>query len=627
MSTLLSAQNVSKSYASQTLFHSVSVRLSEADRVGIIGPNGAGKSTLLEILAGLETPDVGEVMRRRGLNLNYVPQDDHFPGDATPHSAVIAQLEHDDHFGQRLDPATRASITLSQLGFVDIDQPVTTLSGGWRKRLSLACALVHEPDVLLLDEPTNHLDLEGILWLERFVRAGGRMAVMFVTHDRRFLENVADRIIELSPAYPDGTLEVAGNYTEFVRRKDEFLAGQTSAQATLANAVRRDTAWLRQGIQARRTRNKTQVIDTQERQAELKAIKNRNEAPTRTSAIDFQATERKTKKLLALHNVSKSMAGNLLFQNLDLTLSPGRRIGLLGPNGSGKTTLLRLMSGDLKPDTGTIKQAAELRIVTFTQHREDLAPTQTLADALCPVGDTVDYRGKPIHVTGWARKFLFQTTQLNTPVGNLSGGERARVLIARLMLEPADFLLLDEPTNDLDIPSLEVLEQALIEFPGAIVLITHDRFMLERISTEFLGLDGRGGAKSFASIVQWQDSVAQRATDDAKSARRERANEARRTDGADQTMDRSPGIPKKLSFKDQRDLAGMEAAILNAETRVESLQAQAADPELLADHVRATQVYHDLAEAQSNVQQLYDRWQELEAQQRSATEARRTQRS
>ena len=625
MSTLLSAQNVSKSYASHMLFHGVGVQLSEADRVGIIGPNGAGKSTLLKILAGLETPDVGEVTRRRGLNLNYVPQDDHFPGDATPHTAVIAQLEHDDHFEQRLDPATRASITLSKLGFVDIHQPVTTLSGGWRKRLSLACALVHEPDVLLLDEPTNHLDLEGILWLERYVTVIGRMAVMFVTHDRRFLENVADRIIELSPAYPNGTFEVAGNYTEFVRRKDEFLDGQTSAQATLANAVRRDTAWLRQGVQARRTRNKTQVIDTQERQAELKAIKNRNDAPTRTSAIDFQATERKTKKLLALHNVSKSMAGKLLFKNLDLILSPGRRIGLLGPNGSGKTTLLRLMSGDFTPDTGTIKQAAELRIVTFTQHRDDLVPTQTLAEALCPIGDTVDYRGKPIHVTGWARKFLFEATQLNTFVGNLSGGERARVLIARLMLEPADVLLLDEPTNDLDIPSLEVLEQALIEFPGAIVLITHDRFMLERICTEFLALDGHEGAKSFASVAQWQVAVARRAADDAKSSRRERAKADQRVAvGASGTA--LSGRPKKLSFNDQRDLAGMEAAILNAEARVESLQAQSIDPALIADHVRATQIYRDLAEAQCTVQQLYDRWQELESMKRLASETREMQR-
>ena len=614
MSTLLSAQDLSKSYASHTLFKGVGVQLAKDDRVGIIGPNGAGKSTLLKILAGLETPDGGEVTRRRGLHQVYVAQDDQFPADATPLSAVVAQLAHDDHFEQRIDPATRASIKLSKLGFVDFDQPVATLSGGWRKRLSLACALVHEPDVLMLDEPTNHLDLEGILWLEQFVRQA-RMAILFVTHDRRFLENAADRIIELSPAYPGGTLEVAGNYTEFVRRKDEFLDGQAAAQASLGNAVRRDTAWLRQGVQARRTRNKTQVIDTQDRQAELKAIKNRNEAPTRTTAIDFQATERKTRKLLALHSVCKSMGGRTLFQKLDLILSPGRRIGLIGPNGSGKTTLLRLMSGELKADAGTIKQAGDLRIVTFTQHRDDLVATQTLQEALCPIGDTVDYRGKPIHVTGWARKFLFETSQLSTLVSNLSGGERARVLIARLMLEPADVLLLDEPTNDLDIPSLEVLEQALIEFPGAIVLITHDRFMLERISTEFLALDGQGGAKAFASITQWQDATARQMAEASKVVKINREAETRQSGAA-------PVRPKKLSFNNQRDLAGMEQAIELAEAKVQALQAQAADSALLAHHVRLAKVYHDLADAQNAVQQLYERWEELEAMQRTAAAGR-----
>jgi ABC transport system ATP-binding/permease protein len=617
MSTLLSAQRLAKAYASHTLFEGVGIQLSTDDRVGIIGPNGTGKSTLLKILAGLETPDAGEVIRRRGLLQIYVAQDDQFPPGVTPMSAVIAQLEHDDHFKQRMDPTTRASITLSKLGFIDFDQPVNALSGGWRKRLSIACALVHEPEVLMLDEPTNHLDLEGILWLERYVKQTN-MAVMFVTHDRRFLENVAERIIELSPAYPGGTFEVKGNYTEFVRRKDEFLDGQATAQAALANAVRRDTAWLRQGIQARRTRNKTQVVDTQERRAELKAIKSRNEAPDRTTIIDFQATERKTSKLLTLHNVSKSIARSL-FDKVDLTLSPGRRIGLLGPNGSGKTTLLRLMSGDLQPDTGTIKRAADLRIVTFTQHRDDLVPTQTLAEALCPVGDTVDYRGKPVHVTGWARKFLFETTQLNTYVSNLSGGERARVLIARLMLEPADVLLLDEPTNDLDIPSLEVLEQALLEFPGAIVLITHDRFMLERICTEFLALDGRGGAQMYASMDQWQAATARQAAEDAKALKIERAPETRRAEADDV----SPAKPRKLSFKDQRDLAGMEEAIARAEANVESLQAQAIDPAVMADHVRLSQVYHDLTEAQSAVQTLYDRWQELESMQHAAGADRR----
>jgi ATP-binding cassette subfamily F protein uup len=467
--------------------------------------------------------------------------------------------------------------------------------------LSLACALSHDPDVLLLDEPTNHLDLEGVLWLEGFVRQA-QMAVLFVTHDRTFLENTANRIIELSPAYPGGTFEAAGNYSEFIRRKEAFLDAQAKAESALANKVRRDTAWLLQGIQGRQTRNKTQVEAAAGRRADLRATRDRNAAPTRTTTIDFQATERKTKKLLALHSVSKSMGDKRLFDSLELILTPGRRIGLMGVNGSGKTTLLRLMSGDLEPDTGTIKRAADLRVVTFTQHRCALDAKQTLQEALCPVGDTVYYRDQPVHVTGWAKRFLFEADQLSTFVGNLSGGEQARVLIANLMLEPADVLLLDEPTNDLDIPSMEVLEQALLEFPGAIVLVTHDRFMLERIATEYIGLDDAGGVRGYLSYAQWAEDRRQ-ATASVKAKAALPATPPRRQ-GA---------TTRKLSYNERREYDGMEDAILEAEGEVERFEAEAADPAIASDHVRLAALYESLSEAQDRVKALYARWAELDA--------------
>ena len=601
MTTLLSARDLTKSYPSGSLFEGVAIHINEGDRMGLIGPNGGGKSTLLKILADLEEPDDGEVIRRRGLKIVYVEQDDRFPDGATPLSAVTAQLVHGDD--DRVDVETRASITLSKLGFVNFARPVATLSGGWRKRLSLACALSHDPDVLMLDEPTNHLDLEGVLWLEGFVRQAP-MAMIFVTHDRQFLENTASRIIELSPAYPGGMFEASGNYTEFVRRKEAFLDAQIAAQSALANKVRRDTAWLLQGIQARQTRNKAQVDGAAERRAELKATKDRNAAPTRTTTIDFQATERKTKKLLALHNVSKSMGDKRLFESLELMLTPGQRIGLLGVNGAGKTTLLRLMAGELEPDSGTIKRAADLRVVTLRQHRGTLVATQTLQEALCPVGDTVNYRGKPVHVTGWAKRFLFEADQLSTFVGNLSGGEQARVLIANLMLEPADVLLLDEPTNDLDIPSLEVLEQALLEFPGAIVLVTHDRFMLERIATEFLGLDNAGGAKGFMTYEQWND-FRTKALSSATSKRTAAAPKAKRPKPKPTT--------RRLTYKEQREYEGMEETILEAEAEVERLEAAVGDPALALDHVRAAETYSALSAAQARVKELYARWAEFEA--------------
>ena len=600
---LLSAQDLTKSYPSNILFEDVSLTISSGERMGMIGPNGAGKSTLLKVLAGLEARDTGEVTRQRNTRIVYIAQDDRFEKGATPISAVLAGLEDDPE--HRVDNNSRAAKILSRLGFQNFDRPVDTLSGGWRKRLSLACGLANDPDVLMLDEPTNHLDLEGVVWLEQFVKQAS-MAMIFVTHDRKFLENTATRIIELSAAYPGGTFEANGNYSEFVRRKAKFLDAQAAAQSAIANKVRRDTAWLQQGIQGRQTRNKTQVRDAAERRKELRNTKDRNAAPSRTTAIDFQATQRKTRKLLALHSVAKSMGEKPLFSKLDLILSPGQRIGLLGVNGAGKTTLLRLLSGELQPDSGTIKQAADLKIVTFSQHRGTLIPEQTLQEALCPVGDTVDYRGKPVHVSSWAKRFLFETDQLSTFVGNLSGGEQARVLIANLMLEPADILLLDEPTNDLDIPSLEVLEQALLEFPGAMVFVTHDRFMLERIATEYIGLDDSGNAKPFMTFQQWFDACTSTRHTKTSTTTKSKAKEKRPRSGK-----------QKLSYNQQREYDTMEETILQAETTVEELETAAAEPRLAEDHARSAETYQALSEAQQRVKALYARWAELEALQKS----------
>jgi len=598
MPDLLSARNLSKSHPAATLFEGLSITIGERTRTGLIGPNGAGKTTLVRILAGLEEPDEGTVSRRKSMRAAYVKQSDLFEDGATPLS--VAKAAMDRVAGPRLDLETRASIALSKLGFENFERPVCELSGGWKKRLSIACAVGLDPDLLMLDEPTNHLDLEGVLWLESFARSSP-ISMIFITHDRQFLENVATRIIELSPAYPGGMFEARGNYTDFLNRKHAFLDAQAAEESALANKVRRDTAWLRQGIQGRQTRNKTQVAAAADRRGELKATKNRNLAPTRTTTIDFQATERKTNRLLALHSVAMSMGGKRLFHDLDLVLTPGRRLGILGVNGAGKTTLLKLMSGELEPDSGTIKRAADLRVVTFSQHRGTLDRTQTLQEALCPVGDMVEYRGKQVHVTGWAQRFLFEADQLATLVSNLSGGEQARLLIANLMLEPADVLLLDEPTNDLDIPSLEVLENALLEFPGAIALVTHDRFMLDRIATEFVGLDDEGGIKEFQTCDQWH---AHR-----KSIRNSKSVVlGAKKSGSPMAAAKKP--KRKRGYKDDREYKQMEIAILKAEERVEALEAEA---EANTQHARAAELFQSLSDAQEHIKQLYVRWAELEA--------------
>lgn len=610
MASLLTATSISKSYAQQVLFTGVSISLVDGDRIGMIGPNGSGKSTLLKIMAGLDEPDDGQIIRRKQLKLAYVPQMDDFGDAVTPIDAVVAAIGRDhDHDSHGLDPQTQASIQLSKLGFDDLEKPIRTLSGGWKKRLSVACALASEPEVLMLDEPTNHLDMEGVFWLESFVKSSN-LAMVFITHDRVFLENTAERIIELNRAYPGGTFEVAGNYSEFLRRKDEFLSAQINQQIALAGKVRRDDAWLRQGVKGRQTRNTSQVKEAAQRREELSQIKDRNAAPTKTTQMEFHATDRKTNKLLAAHSLCKSMGEKRLFSGLDLTLSPGMVLGLLGPNGSGKTTLLRLLTGDLEPDTGTIKRAADLKVVNFTQHREALNPTQTLREALCPIGDTIFYRDKALHVAGWAKKFLFEQDKFRTQVSKLSGGEQARIMIANLMLKPADILILDEPTNDLDIPSLQVLEQTLEEFPGAIVLVTHDRFLLSRLSTEMLALDGDGGAKYFQSLEQWQDYTEQQAREK-QTAKQAATAEARKV--ADAVRAGATATPKKLSYKLQLELDGMEETILHAEEILEELKEKMNDPKVIADHANFGKVCEDYAAAQEKVSKLYARWEALEA--------------
>lgn len=459
----------------------------------------------------------------------------------------------------------------------------------------------------MLDEPTNHLDLEGILWLEELLD-DAECAVMVVTHDRLFLEEVTTRIVELSSAYPEGTFEVAGPYSLFLERRAEFLESQAKQEQSLAGKVRQDIAWLQRGAKARRTKAKGRIQDAAVRMDELAELKRRN-APTKAAAIDFNATGRQTRNLLVAKGIAKSFGGRPLFKDLDLTLSPGTRVGLLGPNGSGKTSLIKILTGELDPDAGHIRRADGLRCVTFTQRRAELDRTVKLRNALCPIGDTIFYRDRSIHVTTWAKQFLFRVDQLNVPVGDLSGGEQARIMIADLMRKPADLLILDEPTNDLDIPSLEVLEQSLEEFPGSVLLVTHDRFMLERLSTVLLGLDGQGESRQFASLSQW--AAWQKASDD-------RATESLKVSQPTKpSVAKAAPVPaRKLTYNEQREWDQMESKIHAAEAAVAELEKRMNDPDLLADHRKLQEHCRTLEAQQAEVARLYDRWAALEAKQK-----------
>jgi len=623
---LLSAQSISKAHGHRPVFSDVSLSIVEGERVGLIGPNGAGKSTLLKILAGQDQPDGGRLTTAKGLRAVYVAQHDVFPEGVSSRELVTAAALagsggsagaiHDHH-----EAEVQGEQILSKLGFDEAHSasPGMALSGGWKKRLSIACGLAScagEPDLLMLDEPTNHLDLDGIAWLEDLLKrpslvGGGRegFASVFVTHDRVFLENVATRVVELSRAYPDGVFSASGNYTEFVRRREEFLAGQAKAERALANQWRRDEAWLARGAQARRTKSRSRIASSYERFDQLAELKSRNSAAdTGGARVDFTGTGRKTRKLLSAVDVSKAMGHppRLLFSGVSLDLGPGDCIGLLGSNGSGKTTLIRVLTGELAPDVGAIKRSdPPPRVVVFSQHRQDFDPALTLREALCPVSDQVRFRGSAMHITAWSRRFLFSDDQLEQPVGALSGGELARVHIARVMLEPADVLVLDEPTNDLDISTLEVLEEALEEFAGALVLVTHDRAMLERLATEILWLDGRGGVRLVASVDQaLAAAVQQEKLLVQASARRDEKPTAAPAELA--------APRKKLGYNDQREYDGLGAKIEKAEKAAAAAEARLADPAIVADHERMSAACRALGDAHAEVTALYARWEELE---------------
>jgi len=600
---LLSCESISKSYGVRALFSNLTLALCEGDHVGLIGPNGSGKSTLLKILAGLESPDQGTRTVRGHTRVGYVPQEPSFPaGSSIEHvlQQTLTDASRDPH-----EEGGLIARALSIGTFPDPEHCVDTLSGGWRKRLAITQALLLEPDVLLMDEPTNHLDVEGILWLERLLKNRAK-AFLVISHDRRFLESIATRMVELNRCYPEGRFEAKGRYSDFLEQRDAALQVQADYQSSLANRVRREVEWLRRGPKARTTKAKGRIQSAGKLIEELDQVESR--AAQSSIGIDFSASGRKSKQLLVAKDVTKRFNEKPVVTNLDLLLGPGQRLGLLGPNGSGKTTLLRLLAGTLEPDAGTIVRAEGLRIVSFEQHRESLDQAAPLRRALAPSGDAVVYQGRSVHLASWAKRFLFRPEQLDLPVSRLSGGEQARLLIAQLMLQPADLLILDEPTNDLDIPTLDVLEDSLLEFPGALVLVTHDRWLLDRVSTILLALDGTGRLEWFADYAQWE-SAQERAAGGQSDSTNDQADSAGPDGGAAASPARKA---KKLSYREQKEWGMIEESILKAEEQVAACQAAMHDPAVVSDAAALQDRSQALVDAQAEVERLYARWAELD---------------
>ena len=587
---LINCQSISKAFGERPLFEGLSFALHEGDRVGLIGPNGTGKSTLLKILAGFETPDEGDCTRRKGLRVGYVSQQPSFDSAMTVGRIVAQAADEDDH---------RAGIALSRVGFADPSVQAATLSGGWRTRLAIACSLVGDPELLLLDEPTNHLDLDSILWLESLLETES-MAFVVISHDRYFLQNIAGRMIDIDRIYPDGLLSVHGAYAELLEARDALLSSEASYRESLSNHVRREVAWLRRGPKARTSKSKARIDAAERSMSELAESRDRVAAASASAVLELSASGRKTRRLWYGRGLSKGFDGTTVIEGLELLLTPGMRLGVVGPIGSGKSTLLRMIVGELEPDAGEIRKVDDLRTVYFDQNRTGLDPDQTLKRALAPEGDSVVYRDRSVHVATWAKRFLFRPAQLEQAVSRLSGGEQARVVLARLMLQPADLLVLDEPTNDLDIVTLEVLEESLIDFPGALVLVSHDRHLVDRVTTAILALDGNGGAQRYADYDQWQAN------------RRATAKPKKSKTAATASTTPRPGS-RRLTYLEQREWEGMEESVLSAEARVAEAKAHAEDPSIATDAGALHERLQALDEAQQEVDRLYERWAELEA--------------
>lgn len=592
--TLLSTQNLHKSYGTTLLFNNLSLNLHDGERVGLIGPNGAGKSTLLKIIAGLEDPDTGDIAFRSSLRISYLPQIDVFDEELTIEQVII------DHFPEHLQDwelQKRLNDIQSQMQFENMAQTTGRLSGGWRKRLALACMIAEECELLLLDEPTNHLDLQGILWLESFLKQT-TFSFVLISHDRFILENSCNRIIDLDKRYKQGYLKTEGTYSQFLQNQEQALTHQRQEETALSNKVRREIDWLRQGPKARTTKAQYRVDKAHDMIDELTELKQRNNLRTE-AGLKFDAGDRRSKKLLLAKALSKTRGGRLLFNNLDLFLSPQMKIGIMGANGSGKSSLIKVLSGQLQPDTGTIEVAGGVQILTLDQSRRLVDETVSLKRALSPESDTVVYQGSPLHISAWATKFLFHKDQLELPVTQLSGGERARVLLANIMLEQAEILILDEPTNDLDIPTLEVLESSLQEFKGALVLITHDRYLMDRVCDEIIYLPGDGGVKVFADtyqLTQFQRSANQ---DVPKPAERGTSNHKLR-------HEQLKTLRKQVS-KTERDIEKAEQAI-------SALDQELHDPRHASDPVKLGELSTAREKLDLELEALLESWEILGSQ-------------
>lgn len=600
MGVILSTIDLAKAFDSRPLFKNVCFAIEDGERIGLIGPNGAGKSTLLRILASQIDSDDGSVVFQKGLKISYLEQNPQMNDSATVLETILEGSEEPTEWKTH----TKAEELLWKLGLeaggIHSGLQISALSGGWKKRVAIARELMREPDLFLMDEPTNHLDVEGIIWLEDLI-SSAPFASLTITHDRLFLQRISTRILELDRRNPGGILSVKGNYTTYLETKESMMTSQENREFILKGNLRRETAWLKAGVKARTTKQQARIDRHEELSEEVAELAERNKI--RRSQMEFQAAENNPKRLLEAKQISKSFDGKTpLFSKLDLLLTPSTRIGIMGANASGKSTLIRVLLGIEKPDSGKLFWSDQLKPIYFQQNRSSLDPSVSLLRTVCPFGDHVHYRGKQMHIRSYLDRFLFSPTQMDMNIGSLSGGEQSRVLIAKLMLEEANLLVLDEPTNDLDLETLNVLQECLTQFEGAILLVSHDRYFLDQVSTQILAFPvtpedkKKGQVLTFADLAQWE--IWHQNAIEISKAKKEK-NE--------KPVERKVSVDKE----NQRAQEKIMKKIEKAETQLSLLEKECHLPENASDLTKLSELGLKMQKLHDEIELLYKSWEGL----------------
>jgi ATP-binding cassette subfamily F protein uup len=605
---LVSLDHVSIAYGHLPLLDDVALQVDARERLAVIGRNGTGKSTLLKIIGGELPPDAGTLWRAPTVRIARLEQDVPLSANRPIFDVVAEGHTHRDGEDEDWRREHHVDLILSRLDLPG-DVIVDTLSGGWRRRVLLARALVGQPDLLLLDEPTNHLDIEAITWLEDFL-ANYAGAVMFVTHDRAFLQRLATRIVELDrgrlTSWP-------GNYATYLRRKEEALANEASEQERFDAKLADEEVWVRQGIKARRTRNEGRVRALEAMRSERAARREQIGSIRLQGAVADAQADPSGKLVLDVDRISKSYGDQTVVRDFSARIMRGDRIGLIGPNGAGKTTLLRMLLGELKPDGGEVRRGANVQIAYYDQQREQLDAERTVFDTVGDGNDTVTVNGRSRHVHGYLRDFLFSAERAYSPVKALSGGERNRLLLARLFTRPANLLVLDEPTNDLDLETLELLESQLVEWPATLLLVSHDRVFLDDVVTSTFVFEGDGRVQEY--VGGYEDWLRQRKQPSVETRGRPKPDTGGFGPAAAVSEPAAAVKPKKkLSYNEQRELEALPDRIHAFETEERDLNAKVAGPQFYkepAEAIAATLARLETLHAQ--LLDAYARWHELDS--------------